>query len=154
MKNIDSNEIAGLLLGKYDEASELNIDFKIDPEASLEKKTSNDFCERLVTIIGNLIDNAIESFNNFDNKKENKKIYLNISENKDFLKIIVKDNGKGMDKSTKARIFDRDFTTKKGKVHGVGLDIVKKNIDILNGNIEIESKPKKGTKFTILIPYN
>ena len=153
IKKIHSNEIAGLLLGKFDEANELNINLKIDPKTSLSNLASTDFKERLVTIIGNLIDNAIESHDKYKRKSEKKEIYLNIFEDEYLLKIIVRDNGTGIPESIQTRIFNRGFTTKKNKAHGIGLDIVKNNVDLLGGDIEFESIPGKGTEFIITIPY-
>ncbi len=153
MKKINSNEIAGLLLGKFDEASELNINFNIDPQTSLSHLPSIDFRERLVTIIGNLVDNAIESLDECKKENENKEIYFNICEGQDSLTIVVRDNGKGIPESMQTKIFNRGFTTKEGKTHGIGLDIVKNNVDLLGGDIEFNSKIGKGTEFVINIPY-
>lgn len=69
--------------------------------------------------------------------------------------IDIEDNGMGIEKSKLDRIFDSFYTTKAfGEGTGLGLSIAKEII--LNkhkGEIGVESKKTKGTKFTIKIPY-
>ena len=71
----------------------------------------------------------------------------------EYIEIIVKDSGIGMEESITERIFEPFFTTK-GKEHGAGLGlstvygIVKQN----EGYIEVESIKDKGTSFIILLP--
>jgi signal transduction histidine kinase len=65
--------------------------------------------------------------------------------------IEVKDNGKGMDEECLARIFQPFFTTKE-KGSGLGLPIVKKNINAQGGILTVESQVTKGTSFKIYLP--
>ncbi len=67
--------------------------------------------------------------------------------------IEVKDNGKGMDEECLSRIFQPFFTTKE-KGSGLGLPIVKKNINALGGILTVESHVNKGTSFKIYLPIN
>ena len=149
MERIRINEIAGLLLGKFDQAKELNINLKIDSESQLTNKSSH-LKERLITIIGNLIENARDSLD-LNNIKD-KEIYLGIFE-KDKLEIIVRDNGPGIPGELQNKIFKRGFTTKGKDSQGIGLDLVKRNIDFLNGEINLNSQIGKGTEFKVIIPY-
>jgi len=69
------------------------------------------------------------------------------------IKIIIKDNGKGMPPDVKDHIFDPFFTTKKvGKGMGLGLSISYGIIEKHNGNIDVISEPGKGTEFIISLP--
>jgi two-component system NtrC family sensor kinase len=73
---------------------------------------------------------------------------------KKWVKIIVKDNGTGIPKDAKSKIFQPFFTTKPtGKGTGLGLslayDIVTKGH---NGTLEVESNEKIGTQFIIKLP--
>lgn len=67
------------------------------------------------------------------------------------LRILVSDTGAGLEPQQLKRIFDPFFTT---KVHGTGLGlfVVKRLVDKMNGRIDVESQPGNGTVFTILIP--
>jgi two-component system, cell cycle sensor histidine kinase and response regulator CckA len=70
-----------------------------------------------------------------------------------FLRLRISDTGCGMDKKTKDRAFEPFFTTKgPGKGTGLGLASVYGTIKNINGMIEIDSTPGKGTQFTIFLP--
>ena len=69
------------------------------------------------------------------------------------IKIIIKDNGRGMPPEVKEHIFDPFFTTKEvGKGMGLGLSISYGIIEKHNGNIDVISEPGKGTEFIISLP--
>ncbi len=63
------------------------------------------------------------------------------------------DTGQGIPESNLTKIFDPFFTTKPfGKGTGIGLFIVKKEVERHNGTVNIESSPGKGTTFTFKFP--
>ncbi len=67
--------------------------------------------------------------------------------------LIVRDTGSGMDAATQSRIFEPFFTTKEpGKGTGLGLSIVYAAVTQNGGTISVESKPGKGTGFSICLP--
>ncbi len=69
------------------------------------------------------------------------------------LRIVVRDNGGGMDRATLARIFEPFFTTKRASGgSGLGLYGVYGCIRNHGGTIEAESRPSRGTVFRILLP--
>lgn len=71
-----------------------------------------------------------------------------------FLKIIISDTGKGIEKTSLDKIFDSGFSTKqKNRESGLGLNIVKEIIENHGGSIKAESTPGAGTTFTVLLPY-
>jgi simple sugar transport system ATP-binding protein len=68
----------------------------------------------------------------------------------DKLRISIRDQGSGISEEIKKQIFNPFFTTKRNGT-GLGLSIVHRIIDQLEGSIEIESAPGKGSVFTIEI---
>ena len=73
------------------------------------------------------------------------------------LEFSVSDNGIGMSESYQKHIFEsfsreRSSTVSGIQGSGLGMGIVKKVVDMMNGTIEIESAPGKGSTFTVRIP--
>src|SRR3989440_6665795 len=63
-------------------------------------------------------------------------------------RIVIADEGSGIDQKTQARLFEPFFTTKK-RGTGLGLSIVRQIIDLHGGTIEVESEVGKGTTFPL-----
>jgi signal transduction histidine kinase len=65
----------------------------------------------------------------------------------------VEDNGRGIAAEDLPRIFDPFFTTKDvGQGTGLGLSIAYKIVQEHGGRIDVESRPGKGTRFTVTLP--
>jgi two-component system, CitB family, sensor kinase len=151
MKEIPDPVIAGFILGKVSLASELKIHFTIDRESSFRDVPAEISRDSLVTIIGNIINNAFEAVR--ENEKEEKIVSLFLTDLGKELIIEVEDNGKGIAASATEELFRAGFSTKNHNTNaGIGLSLVKKSIDDLNGYITFSSNPDDGTIFTIAIP--
>lgn len=104
------------------------------------------------TVIRNLVSNAIKY------SESNKEIFV-ITENKENELIIeVKDQGIGMDESTRAKLFKIDNTksqhgTQGESGTGLGLIVCKEFIEKQGGKIWVESEMGKGSSFKFTIPY-
>jgi signal transduction histidine kinase len=76
---------------------------------------------------------------------------INLPKGSQLIKIEIHDNGVGIAKQNLHKIFDPFFTTKSGG-SGLGLAMVKRTINQHGGVVLVESGPKDGTTFTILLP--
>lgn len=103
---------------------------------------------RLRQIINNLLSNAVK----FTDRGS---ITLSASYQDRRLVVSIKDTGKGMDPADRERIF-QEFTRLPGaqgkEGFGLGLSIVRMLVQLLEGEIEVDSVPDKGSTFTLRVP--
>ncbi len=94
---------------------------------------------------------TVELLNETVNEKHAKG-HLNLKPGQ-YVKLVVSDNGYGMDKETIDRIFEPYYTTKEiGHGSGIGLAIVHGIIERHHGSVTVNSHPGQGTIFTIFLP--
>ncbi|WP_375501875.1 AAA family ATPase [uncultured Nostoc sp.] len=119
------------------------------------------FPGQLNQVFMNILANAIDALDelsigrSFEHFKLNPhKIIVKAFIENHTLKILIADNGPGINEDVKARIFDHLFTTKGvGKGTGLGLAIAQQIVEeIHGGRIEVNSVLGKGTEFIIYIP--
>jgi signal transduction histidine kinase len=103
--------------------------------------TADSLLERLFY---NLIDNSLK------HGKKVTQIRLSYRNRRDALKLIYEDNGTGIPRENKQRIFSGGFTTGKGT--GLGLKLVKELVEAYGWTIEENGVPGEGARFQITIP--
>jgi two-component system, CitB family, sensor kinase len=150
MKEIPDPMIGGLLIGKFNRASELKVQLEIDRESSFKDVPDSVDRSSLVTIIGNLIDNAMEA--TFENALSTKNVKVFFTDLGEDLIIEVEDNGNGISEGQAANIFEMGFSTKSEENRGFGLALVKQAIERLGGYITFDRGTASGTVFTVAIP--
>lgn len=105
---------------------------------------------RLILIFNNLISNAIKYH---QVSKPNPYVKVHVTTNNDLATILIEDNGLGIDKQDKDKIFNMFYRANKTiPGTGLGLFIVKGALDKLNGTIQCEAELEKGCTFTVKIP--
>lgn len=94
----------------------------------------------------NLVSNAVDAMDGMGGE-----ITISTSFADDTLYLRVRDNGKGIPKDKRGKIFQPFFTTKGSKGTGLGLSMTKKYIEDMGGIISVDSEEGRGTTFTIAL---
>ncbi len=137
--------IDGLLSIKSNYATKNGIDFKVIINKSFNLLKIRE--DELISIISNIVDNAFEALKS---STENKEISLITSLENNRFCIEIEDNGEGIPKEIKNKIFEKGFSTKTNQKneHGYGLYITKQLVEHNNGSISVEHVSGK-TKFLV-----
>ncbi|HRW63937.1 MAG TPA: HAMP domain-containing sensor histidine kinase [Bacteroidales bacterium] len=125
---------------------------------SIEYQKLSDKCtvhadkEQLQIVISNLIDNAIK----YCSKEP--QIVLKTYHKSDNVIFEIEDNGIGIKHEHLSQIFEKYYRIPTGDIHnvkgfGIGLSTVKTIIESLDGKIDVQSKPGKGSTFIIKLPF-
>lgn len=151
--------LAGCLLGKYNRAKELGLELVMDENSQMSDLPAQLPREQLVSILGNLIDNALEA--TLNHHGQGGTVTLSFSDYGKELIFEVNDQGAGLTPEQADRIFTRGYTTKGQDGHGIGLDLVRSQVTHLGGLITVEpgepdeaGRPQhcSGSRFTVYLP--
>lgn len=157
------------------------VDLVIEGEdTELDKSVIEDLLDPLMHSVRNALDHGVESpdIRRAAGKPETGTVHLRASNEGNMIIIEIEDDGKGIDVEAVKRkavdrglihpskvltdveafnlIFEAGFSTAAAITNisgrGVGLDVVRRQIEKLNGSVAVTSRPGKGTKFTIKLP--
>ncbi len=123
------------------------ITLDLDPEAPILEGDS----VHLTNMIYNLLDNAIKY------SPEGPQIQIIIRSNEEMVNLSIEDTGIGISKENQKKIFEKLYRVPTGNVlnvkgFGLGLNYVKVIVEKHQGQINVESELKKGSKFIITLP--
>ncbi|GAB3879250.1 sensor histidine kinase [Terrabacter terrigena] len=150
--SVDEPALTAVLLGKAAEAHERGIAFGIEPGAHWPRDVAP--TRDVVTIVGNLIDNALDAVGgevgpprperhvSFDSRVEDAYAVLEVS-----------DDGPGLPPGGVEEAFRRGWSTKdQGSAgrRGIGLALVSQTVERLGGTLEVHGPP--GATFTVRLP--
>jgi DNA-binding response OmpR family regulator/two-component sensor histidine kinase len=145
---------------KYAEEKEIELRFN-----SLKKDIVTNFdADKLGKILNNLLSNAFKFTGKGGKISINLALVFDADDNdspdenteKRMIEITVRDNGIGIAESNLEKIFTRFFQVDEGVKQtgtGIGLALTKELVKLHNGTISVQSKPGKGSKFIIHLPY-
>jgi len=142
--NVQNTNFSDLILStlltiSVPKSIEVSIDIKQIP---IPIKTDIAYIRRILT---NLVTNAVQAM------QENGKLTVKADVENNIAIISVHDTGMGITDEVRSKMFTPLFTTK-SKGQGLGLAVVKRLADALNGTIKFESTKDKGTRFTVELP--
>ncbi|WP_242289851.1 sensor histidine kinase [Bacillus cereus group sp. BfR-BA-01319] len=144
---IHDAKVQAILLGKIGTASEKKIDFHIEEDSALHPLPDHIKVSHLITILGNIIDNAFDAVS----EQEEKNVSFFVTDIGHDIVFEVIDSGAGIPAEKITTIFQKGFSTK-GNDRGYGLANVKEMVDLLGGTIEIQNEKNGGAIFTIYLP--
>ncbi len=148
MNAVNEPSVAALLIGKTARASELNIKFVFREGSYYSNEDMQLPSELLVTVIGNLIENAFESMNESEDYELQKELLFGIYSRPGVVLITTDDTGVGIPERDLERIFENGYSTK-GEGRGTGLYQVKAMVERFGGTITVESQVGVGTSFSV-----
>ncbi|MDQ0158211.1 ATP-binding protein [Alkalibacillus salilacus] len=147
--SIEDQAVQAILLGKLGKASEQKVNLAIDPASTCAPLPAHVSTSKLVTILGNLIDNAFEAV---QNQNDPHVTFSVLDYGRDVI-FEISDNGPGIPIDEQQTIFDKGFSTKDyDHDRGYGLSVVDEVVNELDGSIELSSQIGQGTVFTVYIP--
>ncbi|QHW70446.1 sensor histidine kinase [Raoultella ornithinolytica] len=145
-----SPTLCGLLLGKAARAREKGVALSFDPACQLDRPLPSLIESELISIIGNLLDNAIEATQRAELPHEPVEVLIQLNARE--LMIEVADRGIGIDPAIRDHIFERGITTKTRGDHGIGLYLIEHYVTEAGGTIEVADNSPRGAIFTLFIP--
>ncbi|WP_083886891.1 DcuS/MalK family sensor histidine kinase [Paenibacillus sonchi] len=147
-RQIKDPVMAGFLLGKLSRAREAGIELQLAEDSYLPESADPQVIHQLITIVGNLLDNAMEALEG----QHMKEIELSFQYERGRLICTVRDNGPGIPQPLREQIFVQGFSTK-GEQRGMGLYLVRKSVEKLQGQLQMIPGPEPGTTFMADVPY-
>lgn len=147
-ERIKDETVQAVLAGKMSNASEQKIDFIVQEDSELEVVPAHITRADLVTILGNIIDNAFEAVQG----QLQKKVEFFVTDVGEDLVFEVTDNGPGIPDHIYSSVFAKGFSTKKGEMRGYGLANVEEVVCRRGGTMEVSSGDDGGTVFSIFLP--
>jgi len=130
-------------------ASDLDVGLDIDAGTDLGSFEGDASALRAMLI--NFLENSLDACR-ADRGTDSHRIRLGVRRREPWVVFVVEDNGIGMDRETRERIFSLFFSSKGLKGTGLGLFIANKIVDKHGGTIEVDSEPGRGSKFMIRLP--
>lgn len=146
-------ETAALILAKRSRAQELGLSFEVAADSHLDGAAPARARTDLVTVTGNLVDNAIEACS------LGGRVTLSIRDDLEPGVVVVRvdDDGPGVPPERRASIFEPDVSGKApepGKARrGIGLTIVQRVADRLGGSVQVGDSPAGGARFVARLPW-
>ena len=139
--------LVGLLMAKSAIAMERGIGFTIESDGLVDARLVG--TRELITILGNLVDNAMDSVAGPRNTGGT--VHVELRRQEAALVMSVSDNGPGIPSSVRLSMFQEGFTTKSTDSHaGIGLALVNSAVEARAGTIRVEYN--NGTTFHVVIP--
>ncbi len=144
---IRDTTVAALVMAKDAQATERRVELRISDDTSLDRLAANDSAD-VATVVGNLVDNAIEAAASSATESTDTWVELQITQDASAVEIVVSDSGPGVAPELATEVFTRGFTTKAAQAgeRGIGLALTRMVCQRRGGEVEVENTPS-GARF-------
>ncbi|WCD90289.1 Sensor histidine kinase DcuS [Streptomyces xanthophaeus] len=140
--------LVALLLGKAAQAHERGVELVVTPDSSaIDGGPGTPPARDLVTVLGNLVDNAVEALTGVPGGR----IAVTVRPEGEELLLRVADNGPGLPEGAAADVFRRGWSGK-GEGRGLGLALVRQVAQRHGGTAAAAEVPDGGAEFTVRLP--
>jgi len=148
--DIDPVEVfADVESGLQKKAGELNTELRV--ETAPDSGTFPGDAMAVRAMLLNIVENSLDACH-ADGHKEQHLVTVKVRRQPPYMTFEVEDNGVGMDRETREKIFSLFFTSKGIKGTGLGLFIANKIVAKHGGDIDVSSEPQRGTRFLVRFP--
>lgn len=144
IQRIKDPVIAGFLMARFAAAREQGVILFLAEEAHLPPLSNRDLVHDLVTILGNLLENAVEAMATAPVKE----IHLDVQAGEDWLEVRVEDTGPGIDPAVLDRLFEKGVSTR-GADRGLGLHHVRLCAEGRGGQLEAHNQDDGGAVLAV-----
>jgi signal transduction histidine kinase len=141
-----ADALIGLILPKID-GSDIQLNCHIDRQAGTMMVDADYLQAALINILDNAVDACLK-----DSVEPPHRMDFSMAATDNDIVFTIVDNGIGMDKDTREKIFTLFYSTKERKGTGLGLFIANRIVNQHGGNIVVKSKPGEGSEFIVTIP--
>ncbi len=148
IQKIQNRTLAALILGKMSHCRELDINFNLIGTSSVPANSRFLTGNAFETLVGNLLENAIEAVNAKAKDDGEREVSLLVHEDEQGLMITVDDSGLGMTDEEIERVRQGGFSTK-GRHRGTGMRLIHSVLASSGGEMQIDSEKDVGTSISV-----
>ncbi len=142
LQRVKDPVVAGFLLARFSAARERAILLTLDPETAVPRCPGESESNDIVTIVGNLLENAVEALQDAPVRE----IRLGLWHEDVWLHLSVADSGPGLPEALRERLFERGFSTK-GENRGFGLWRAARTVEARGGRLQARNGESGGAVF-------
>jgi len=152
-KRLHDPAVAALVVAKHAVAEERGVTLELDPGSRLPALAPDEIAD-LTTVLGNLVDNAIDATAGAPDPLVELWIFGESLADGDAVRVRVRDNGPGVPEDLRDAIFVRGFSTKPDVLggRGIGLPLVRLICTQRGGSVTVEAADTGGAEFLVTLP--
>lgn len=137
--------VTALLMAKLATARERGVSLEVDPDSTCPPDDTAD----VVTVIGNLIDNAVSAAGSGGTVQ----VSLAADPSRGSLRLVVEDDGPGVATADRERIFRSGYSTSGADGRGLGLALVARILARRGGSVQVDESSLGGARFSVIMEF-